>query len=274
MTPADRTCPGRLQSNCRQVCWPYSSGGGRVLCRGPLCQLNTDNHICVESTCTAHSQSKMGARRNSAIESCPGQGCLQGEGVCSLISIPNPLIFFLRDCPAWNIGILCFSKVHVMPLLFYGRPTLVPVFTNQKSSKEDFRFYRNKQKPAKTNKAKPAFSISFARSRDRGSMDPEQRARGALPSSFPGNYTQRLSISAAVALECVSEPLCFIAISFVPSLARCVSRYQKKPNNYSGGFIFPYKVIVIASLFYVISAYKRSHRNALLLGSGKDLSCK
>lgn len=35
-----------------------------------------------------------------------------------------------------------FPKVPIMSLCFYKRPTLVPIFANQKKSKEDFRFYK------------------------------------------------------------------------------------------------------------------------------------
>ena len=37
-------------------------------------------------------------------------------------------------------GIPCFSKVCFIPLCFYKGPTLIPVFVNQKKSKEDFCF--------------------------------------------------------------------------------------------------------------------------------------
>lgn len=32
-------------------------------------------------------------------------------------------------------------KVHTVPLCFYKRPTLVPVFTEEEKSEEDFGFY-------------------------------------------------------------------------------------------------------------------------------------
>ena len=53
-------------------------------------------------------------------------------------------------------------------LHFYGRLTLVPGFTNQKKSEDDFHFYEKRQK------AKIAFSICFAMSRGRGSAQPER----------------------------------------------------------------------------------------------------
>ena len=39
-----------------------------------------------------------------------------------------------------------FSKVLFRTLCFYKRPTLVPIFTDQKEFKEDFHFYKKKKK--------------------------------------------------------------------------------------------------------------------------------
>ena len=39
-----------------------------------------------------------------------------------------------------NTGVPCFSKVHFTPLHFYQRPTLVPVFDNQRNPKRNFAF--------------------------------------------------------------------------------------------------------------------------------------
>lgn len=61
------------------------------------------------------------------------------------------------------------------PVCFYGKPTLVSVFTNQKKSKEDFHFYR-KRRVAKT-----VFSVW------QGAVIAGQQ-RGP-PSSVPGIYT-------------------------------------------------------------------------------------
>ena len=43
-------------------------------------------------------------------------------------------------------GIPCFSKVCFIPLCFYKRPTLVPVFTNWKKSEEIFTFMKKGEK--------------------------------------------------------------------------------------------------------------------------------
>ena len=109
-----------------------------------------------------------------------------------------------------------FSKVHFMPLHFYEKHTLVPVFTKQKSE-EDFCFYKIRRK------AKIAFSICFAVSRcNRGGMRPEQQEWHFQAPSL--GTTLSLSASSHHALNCVCEHQCFISIYFVHPLARCVLR--------------------------------------------------
>ena len=54
-------------------------------------------------------------------------------------------------------------KAHFIPFQFYEISTLVPVFTNQKKSEEDFDIYEKKGK-----KTKLAFSVCFAVRRHRG----------------------------------------------------------------------------------------------------------
>ena len=85
-------------------------------------------------------------------------------------------------------GIPHFMKVCVMPLCFYQRPTLVPVFTNQKKkkSKDDFCFYKKRQK------AKIALSVCFAGAMIEAACTPSsERGTAKL---LPGNYIQQLSI--------------------------------------------------------------------------------
>ena len=45
-----------------------------------------------------------------------------------------------------STGLSLFLKVPFMSLQFYERPTLVPVFTNQKESEESFHFYEKETK--------------------------------------------------------------------------------------------------------------------------------
>ena len=81
---------------------------------------------------------------------------------------------------------------------------------------------------------------------------------------------------AARALNCVSNHLCFISIDFAHLLARCVLRYHKSLRSYFGGLgtlnIFPYKLMVIASSLYTISAYKRFHGMRCCPDSGGNLN--
>ena len=113
-------------------------------------------------------------------------------------------------------GIPHFLKVHFMSLPFYKRPTLIPVFANQKKSMEDFQFYEKRRQ------AKTVFSVGFAATVTEAARTPA--ARGAPPSSFLGTALS-LSTSqhpAAIALNCVCEHLYFSSIYFVQLLARCV----------------------------------------------------
>jgi len=97
MVPVTPACPGcdQLQASVLAL---LQQRGAASSTGASLCQLDSDT---ATSGWNAHaptlSQSETGAQRNSATESCPGQGCLQGEGVCSFISIPNPLIFLFKS---------------------------------------------------------------------------------------------------------------------------------------------------------------------------------
>lgn len=86
----------------------------------------------------------------------------------------------------------CFLQVHVMPLRLYGRPTLVPTFTNQKIHKEDFCFYEKRQK------AKIRFSICFAMRLIKAAHTPISK-RGPS-SSFPRD-TLSASVSSHQSFE-------------------------------------------------------------------------
>lgn len=102
------------------------------------------------------------------------------------------------------IGIPHFLQVHTMPLGFYGRPTLEPDFANQKKSKEEFRFYKERQK------LKTVFSVCFVASHSRGST-PRVALRMAPRSIFSRNHTQHAAPSHQ-SFEFVSEHLRFILI--------------------------------------------------------------
>ena len=103
-----------------------------------------------------------------------------------------------------------------MPLHFYKRPTLVPVFINQNKSEEDFCFYEKRLK------VKIALRVCFAVFVLQRRWAP-LAARVALPSSFPGNYTPHLSIKRPL-FWAVSVSICLISTYSVHPLATYVLR--------------------------------------------------
>ena len=125
-------------------------------------------------------------------------------------------------------GISGFSKNHFTALCFYERTTLVPIFTD-----------RNFFKKGKTKVMFSIFAVSSYRAVHTSSC---QSGTSKL-------LSQELhSASSCHCFELSLELLCFICVSW-----QSVSKMCPK---------------VIASLLYVISAYKRFHRSALLLDSG------
>lgn len=102
-----------------------------------------------------------------------------------------------------------------MPLYLYETPTLVPVFTNQKKTKEGFCFYEKGQK------VKIGFRACFAVSQYRHSTYPDQQEWQCRTPS-PGSYIQHQDNTA---LKCAYEHLCFILTYFMHLLARYVLRY-------------------------------------------------
>lgn len=190
---------------------PIPAKAGGVLHGGPEYGCNL---ICVECTCT------MGSQRNSATVLCLVQGYLQGERVCSIISISNPLIFLLRNCLAWNIEILYFLKVCVMPLLIYKKTYISTCFQLTKSHpKRIFAFTETNKKGKKQNQHS-AFLLQQACNTGSAAQGPTK----LLPWELLYSAFQH---PAATALKCVFEHLCFIVIYFMHPLARRVSRYQK-----------------------------------------------
>lgn len=119
------------------------------------------------------------------------------------------------------------------------------VFYNCKKSEEDFHFSDKKVKREK------GIQHWFCWSQRRGKAP--QTAAVKPPSSFPGNHSQHLSISASspTAFSCVSEHLCFISIYSVS-----VSKMHSK---------------VIVSLLYTISAYERFHKHSPFGEWGKSV---
>lgn len=100
--------------------------------------------------------------------------------------------------------------------LLFEKPLLVPVFANHEKSKEDFRFYKKRQKEEKK---KPSVFV-FQRALVEAVHTPNTEE---LPPACQHQATRRVS--------CVCELLCFLSIYCVHLLARCVLRYQESPRE-------------------------------------------
>lgn len=122
------------------------------------------------------------------------------EVKCQLLSDEYCMILL-----KWETGVTHFSKAHIMPLCFYGRPALVCILANQKKSLSW----------KKWNQHSPFFCNSHCRGRTQGAV------RGPPPTCFPGAHPASRH-PAARAAGCVSERLCFLSICFVHPLARWV----------------------------------------------------
>lgn len=77
-----------------------------------------------------------------------------------------------------------------MPLCFYRRTTLVPVFADPKKSEGDFHFYKKKKK--KKAKSEIVFSVSFAAAVTEAAFTLGSESGSA--ELLTGNHTQHLSI--------------------------------------------------------------------------------
>lgn len=138
-----------------------------------------------------------------------------------------------------------------MPLCFYRRPTLVPVFANQEKSKVGFCFYEKDEKQksllllfcsieaAHAQRSSRESSSRERSSRERGSRQGGSRQGGSResgPTQAP-LLTATLSISAvaAIALNSTCEHLCFILFYFVHPLIRCTLGVRKANERLFGG---------------------------------------
>jgi len=130
-------------------------------------------------------------------------------------------ILYTRTHTVTHTGIPHFSEVHVIPLCSYEHVHQPLVFGNWKKSKENFCFYKERQK------AKIAFSVCFAMSHYGGSARPEHRGKSGPIELLPQEIHSTSQYPVARALNCVCEHLCFVLIYSVHPLARCVLRYQK-----------------------------------------------
>lgn len=114
----------------------------------------------------------------------------------------------------------CFSKVHIMPLGFYKRPTRV--FAKWKKFK-DFHFIGKGEKQKKCSVAVIILSIY------RNRMHPKQR-EGHYQASSPGTI---LSISASncKSFELCSGHLCFLLTYFCVSFSKICPKVTEKSET-------------------------------------------
>ena len=169
---------------------------------------------------------------------------MSGEKFDSISNCGSQFWFGITGSP-------CFLKVHFIPLPFYKRPTLVPVFTNWKKSKEDFCFYKKRWKWKQHSVFVFQATVTEASRPWAG--------QGDLPDSFPGNYTASQH-QVPIALNCVCEHLCFIWVRSVHPFSRCVlrsSRLRFMPFQLMKGFIEATPYIWIAKIFFWLNGFAK-----------------
>ena len=135
-----------------------------------------------------------------------------GECICpyTYISYSRFIVFmYIRIDLYTDTGIPHFSKVRFTLLHFYKRPTLVPVSL----TKRDPKIFTFMKKDRKWKRRRCLFCSEHYR----GSVT--WAVRTAPSSSFSGT-TVGIPASAARAVNCVCEHLCFIAMRFVLLWAR------------------------------------------------------
>lgn len=108
------------------------------------------------------------------------------------------------------VGAPRLSKACFTSLYFYERP----VFSNLKKSKEYFHSYEKK---------KWKFKVAVSVNHYRGSAHTQSGERGSTKLLLRELHSSSQHPT-SIALNCVSQPLCFISIYFMHSLARCVLR--------------------------------------------------
>lgn len=116
-----------------------------------------------------------------------------------------------------------FSKVLVTQLHFYGRPNLVPVFSNQNKYKENFHFL---EKMAKNwNSMQRCFTAGHCR----GSRHPEQQE---WPRQVPSqNHTLHLKIRPPEFLRCLWASALYVDL-FWASVNKMCSKVSENPKRW------------------------------------------
>ena len=130
--------------------------------------------------------------------------------------------FCCLSYPAWVTGILCFSNAHSVPLQFYKRPALVPVFTNQKIIQTGFSLLQKEVK-SKNSALHWFCSTQVLRRHASWAVRVVHQERGTAK-LLPQELRSASQLQTAIALNCVCEHLCFISFYFVHPLVRYVLR--------------------------------------------------
>ena len=116
--------------------------------------------------------------------------------------------------------------MHVIPTLFYARPTLGPVLVTERNPKGIFVF----TKKGKKWKENSGLVLQRAVTRQHAPLAPQPPSLGTTPN---------ISASSCTALNCVCDHLCFLSTYSVHPLARCVPKISERPkrSHFWGGLI-------------------------------------
>ena len=180
----------------------------------------------------------------------------------------------------WQVSPL--FKSSCSAILLWQRTSRVLVFTNQKKSKEDFYFYKKRKEGRKEGRKKErkkgeenSTQCLFCMSNYQGQRT-SGLARVALH-PFPESCTQHLAVKPPQLWTVWASVLCLGLIC--ASVGKMCPKVSEKPKRSYLGVqewpaFFPHKLMVIASLLYAISTYRRLRWNAPRPDSGGNLYLK
>lgn len=142
---------------------------------------------------------------------------------------------------------------------------LAPVFANQKNFKEDFALMKKGKSKNRTEHVFCSELLETWCTTEQQEWPCQAPSPRAALSTWATNHRS----------FGLCEHLWFIWIGFVYPLATWGLRHQTTLRDWvlECPQIFPYKLIIIASSVYAISAHKRFHRCTLILGSRSNLYC-